>query len=596
MKLWHFQKEAKKEFFDSYERGEEGGLLYLATGTGKTVIASNIAMNFPGPITFLVHRKELATQAMSKMMAVWRGVDIGLIRGDVNQFGRRVTVASIPTLQNKSRMESFLVNGGDKNGLVIVDESHHSPAKSWTRVINSIPGYKLGLTATPQRQDGAGLDSIFKKILYKYTIADGIEDEYLTDISGLVFDIDLNLDGVKMNSNGDFNTSQLGDLMKQKEMIDFICEKWIEHGIDRKTVFFCVDIEHCKLVAAELCRRGIDAEHIAGDMDDLVRDSTLRRFHKGQLKCLTSCMILTEGWDEPSVDCIVLCRPTSSESLYIQMVGRGVRLFPGKKNLLVLDFVGNSDKHRIMQLGILTGEGRVDAGSKKKTANKDGHSGSMEPKVIPSIKDVLAKEKRIETRRKHVNDSARFDWIDANGVLAMNMGSQNGYIVIKEMDDQYMVQHQYRTSWEDVTTNLLDSPTTIDMCISMAEEAAGKIIENQKTMRLLSKEKQSWHSKPASQKQIEILRKFRVNHIPENMKDASLMIDQVFFEGFQNRRKHWKQSKSAVKQVNEIRQAFYNKTLSLPLTLKRIDSMSAGEAYFVSVNHIVYSRGYSSAR
>lgn len=315
MELRPYQEEAIQAFMDDFEQsGPTGsGLLYLATGAGKTVIAAELSKRIGGPILFLVHREELAAQTIAKYSAVWKGVDIGLVKAQSNELGRTVTVASVQTVTSEKRLNELFFAKNYK--LVIADESHHYCSPTFERVLKKIPAYRLGLTATPERSDNAALDHLFSKVLYKYTIIDGIKDGYLSDIQARHIKIDVNLDGVKV-SCGDFAAQAISDVMCNPGVMDVIYKKWAEYASDRKTVVFCCDIEHSRQMAEYFSRQGINADYLSGKMDSETRAATLKRYSRGQTQVLTNCMILTEGWDEPAVDCVVVARPTSSQSLY----------------------------------------------------------------------------------------------------------------------------------------------------------------------------------------------------------------------------------------------------------------------------------------
>lgn len=565
MKIRPYQEEAIASFFADYEQDPQGsGLLYLATGAGKTVIASEIAKRLGGnkKTLFLCHREELAQQTISKFMVCWPGVDIGLVKAQHNMLGRQVTVASIQTVSSDKRLAQLLEYEYE---LVIIDECHHVSSVTWKKVVNAQKCYKLGLTATPQRTDKVRLDDVFSKILYRYTIIDGIEQGYLCDIEGKVIQTEISLDGVKMTA-GDFNTKSLSEIMTNPEMVKFVCQKWEQEAVDRKTVFFGVDVNHCKMIAAELRRMGYKAEWVAGEMKPEERAQTLQAFSRDKTQVLASCMLLTEGWDEPSVNCIAMARPTSSESLYTQMIGRGLRLYPDKENCRLLDFVCASDKHRVMQLGILAGkEMKVKEGSETKT------SGGSAPKDIQSVKLLISKDKEFKLQTQRADEVRRYDWIHTDdGLWVIGLGNQHlGYLVLSQADDGWVIDHLSTVGWEDSANRMTNSPMPLDWCISMAEQEAERLADD--VLKYASKEEQGWWTGGPTDKQKAIISRAGKT-VPKTRKEASKILNEIFFGWFMKRR-----SKANPKQIMEIRAAYYSDSLPFPLTLERINRMTSGE-------------------
>lgn len=515
-----YQEESIQATVQDYEQyGSDGsGLLYLATGTGKTVIAAEISKRIGGPILFLVHRDELATQAIAKYQAVWKGVDIGLVKAKSNELGRTVTVASVQTAKSEKRMEELFSAQDYK--MIIADEARHYASPSFENVLLRHKAYRLGLDATPLRSDDVGLSHLFSKILYKYTIIDGIRDGYLCDLQARGINIGVNLDGVKVTA-GDFAANAISDVMSHESVLEIVYSKWKEYASDRKTVVFCCDINHAKMTAEYFSRNGVIADWISGEMDTDTRRSTLKRFSRGQTQVLANCMILTEGWDEPSVDCVVMARPTKSQSLYIQCVGRGLRIYPNKENCLLLDIVANTEKHKLMQVTDLTGIPYPDMQAKSDGPGMD--------KLLRSIKDVIVcKDEAIDLYRKQ---PPTFNWISTKGgVLGIQIGF-NHYIVIRSVEDGYEAYNCYLKGWQYTEAKLISSPI-VDLCISMAEEEALRIDarSGKNTLQHYRKDKEFKADKPTS-KQVEILRKYDIP-VPDTAEQASKLISRQFFDFF----------------------------------------------------------------
>jgi superfamily II DNA or RNA helicase len=514
MKLFPYQEQALTAFLADYQSDNKGsGLLYLATGTGKTVIAAHIAKELGHPMLFLVHRDELAQQAIAKIKACWSDVDVGLVKAKTNELGRTVTVASIQSLSEK-RVNALLDANDYK--LLIQDECHHSAAPTWERAIKSFSCYHLGLSATPMRSDGVALEHIFKKVLYRYTIIDAIKEQYLSDMRGIKIDLSLNIDGISYKSN-DFNSQEAARLFEQKPVLQVMFEKWKEYAANRKTVAFTCDIAHAKAMADYFSINGVSAEWIAGSMSDDERKSTLKRFSLGKTQFLANCMILTEGWDEPSVDCILMARPTSSESLYIQSVGRGIRKYPGKNDCLILDFVAVSSKHKIMQLADLTG-----IPYPKK--DKQDFTGIKRDVEIKSVLEIVSDEKTIDFYRKQ---NQVFEWIRHEDLLALCMG-YNNYLIVRPNIHGYEAVHCFLKGWR-YTEQVMYRASVQDLCISIAEDHANVLATRTENLKYHKKDFSSEYNVTPKQKHIIITAGYEV---PQTSKQAGTLISRIFFEKF----------------------------------------------------------------
>lgn len=560
METRYYQEEAKAAFFEDYEQNPIGGsgLIYAATGAGKTVIGADIGKSLNQPLLFLVHRDELAEQTISKFLAVWKGVDIGLVKAKHNQLGATVTVASIQTLATEKRLEQVL--NAKKYALIIQDEAHHSAAPSWERVLKSIPAYRLGLTATPIRSDGVALDGLFSKVLYKYSVIDGIKDGYLVDIQGRQIDINMNLDGIKCQA-GDFSAMALADVMTNKQVMDVVYTKWNEYASNLKTVAFCCDVNHAKLSAEYFSLRGVNAEWIAGSMDYDTRKSVLRRFSRGQTQVLFNCMILTEGWDEPSIECVMMLRPTSSESLYIQMLGRGLRLYPGKSALLVLDFIGATQKHKLMQFGDLTGVPYPKVAKVKPT-------GEPMEKYLPSVRDVLVSEdKAIEVYK---NQARVFNWVKSGDKLALQIGFNHYLVVRPGAESGYEAVNCHLVAWQ-YQEKVIYKAGTVDICLSVAEEQAENLAKKKDALSFQQADRE--FGQRVTQKQTEMLTRYK-QPVPSTAKEAAGMIGKLFFDTFQR-----KANDIASPELrNMIKAQQYQGMLGCKISLEQIDKLKQIEA------------------
>ena len=361
--LRDYQKECLEAIYEGYRRGIRRQLISLPTGAGKTVIFSD----FPGyfrmkkQMIVLAHRAELLDQARDKICRTNPG-----LRVEIEQAGRSadpesdVIIASVPTLGRKDSSRLAALNP-DRFFLIIVDEAHHSTAETYKRILEYLDVFNpetqkllVGFTATPKRGDGVGLNEVYQEIVYSKSLPEMIQDGYLSPVAGYRVETDVDLTGVRTRM-GDFVTSQLSRAVNILERNNIITEVYNSYLKGKKTLCFCVDVAHAHSVAKSFKDEGIRAGAITGDMDMPAREKILADFSTGNIDVLANCMVLTEGYDEPSVEGIILARPTKSSLLYTQMIGRGTRLHPGKENVTVVDIVDVTRGHSLSTLPSLFG-------------------------------------------------------------------------------------------------------------------------------------------------------------------------------------------------------------------------------------------------
>ncbi|MCS6245804.1 MAG: DEAD/DEAH box helicase [Opitutus sp.] len=319
-------------------------LAVLPTAAGKTVIFSHTAEKFaPGRTLILAHREELLSQAADKLTRATGIVAETECGTRQASLAAQVVVASVQTLMGEKRLSRW---PRDHFNLVVVDEAHHALAESYQRVLRHFDGHAkvLGVTATPDRGDKKNLGTYFEDIAFEVGLHELIEDGYLSRISVRTLPVEINLTDVRTVA-GDYNDADLGDVIEPA--LREIVEAMRESIGDRKTLVFLPLIRTSQLFV-ELCQEvGFTAAHIDGQSKD--RADRLARFAAGDFQILSNSMLLTEGFDEPSVECVVCLRPTKVRALYAQIIGRGTRLYPGKENLLVLDFLWMTGRHSIVR-------------------------------------------------------------------------------------------------------------------------------------------------------------------------------------------------------------------------------------------------------
>lgn len=344
MKLRDYQEEARSAIHKEWDEGVKKTLLVLPTGCGKTIVFSKIIedrVKKGERVLVLAHRGELLDQAADKLEQS-TGLKTATEKAEETSIGSwfRVVVGSVQTMMREKRLKQFPRDFFDT---IIIDEAHHCISNSYQNVLQYFESANvLGVTATPDRGDMKDLGSYFENIAYEYTLPKAIKSGYLAPIKALTIPLKLDLSAVGQQA-GDFSTRDLGNALDP--YLESIADEMVKNASDRKTVVFLPLVATSQRFTEILNEKGFRAAEVNGESKD--RANILEDFDKGKYNVLCNSMLLTEGWDCPSVDCVVVLRPTKVRSLYSQMVGRGTRLFPGKTELLLLDFLWHTDRHEL---------------------------------------------------------------------------------------------------------------------------------------------------------------------------------------------------------------------------------------------------------
>ncbi len=343
-----YQKEAISAVLAARRAGVRRMLVSLPTGSGKTVIFSHLAGLARKQVLVLAHREELLQQAADKLVSAMVGQGVVAIeRGEAKAAANaKVIVCSIRSL-HEERLARVL--RGRDLGLVIYDECHHAAAADNLRVLRQLGAFEsdwegtlLGFTATTERGDGQGLNEVFERIVYSRSLPEMIEDGYLVPLRG--YRVSTNADLRRLGASGlDFVDEELAEIVDIEERNALVARSIQELARDRRTIAFCVTVQHAMHLAQALNAVGVRSGIVHGGMSRELRASALADFRKGTFQAITNVGVLTEGFDDPEVSCIAMARPTRSSGLYAQCVGRGTRLHPGKQSCLILDFVDLSN-------------------------------------------------------------------------------------------------------------------------------------------------------------------------------------------------------------------------------------------------------------
>lgn len=344
MELRQYQEEARQAVEKQWEDGIQKTLLVLPTGCGKTIVFAKITedrVRRGDRVLILAHRGELLEQAADKIGKVTR-LGCAMEKAEQTCLGSwfRVVVGSVQSLMREKRLGRF---PADYFGTIIIDEAHHCISDSYQKVLRHFENAKvLGVTATPDRGDMRNLGEVFDSLAYEYTLPKAIREGYLSPIKALTIPLQLDLSGVAMQS-GDFKAGDIATALDP--YLYQIADEMSKYCRDRKTVVFLPLVKTSQKFRDILQEKGFQAAEVNGESED--RAEILEAFERGEYNVLCNSMLLTEGWDCPSVDCVVVLRPTKVRSLYSQMVGRGTRLYPGKEHLLLLDFLWHTERHEL---------------------------------------------------------------------------------------------------------------------------------------------------------------------------------------------------------------------------------------------------------
>jgi superfamily II DNA or RNA helicase len=450
IELREYQEDALARVAGAEARGVRRQLIVAATGLGKTVMFVMLAKRRGGRCLVLVHRDELVQQAVAKVREVWPDVSVGIVKAAENDVRHQVVVASVQTLARPKRLTDLLapfdsptlLGKADRFELVVVDEAHHATADTYGRVLDGLRAgapvepcpicegsgqdvfdesqpcdrcagsggtpegpLLVGVTATPDRADGAGLSTVFGEIVSNHDMLWGISAGYLSELRGLQVRVSgLDTQTLKV-SRGDYEAGAAGQLLHDAHAPDYIVKAWKEHAEGRRTIVFTPTVEVAHEVSRAFAHAGVPSASVSGSTPLDERRRILADFARGEISVVANCAVLTEGYDNPEVSCIVIARPTKSRGLYTQMVGRGTRRHPAKEDCLVLDVVGASEDMNLVTIPSLFGV--VD----KRRRHELGRGGAVSQLVLED------RHEQVKLGAIQAEEIALFRKITATGIV-----------------------------------------------------------------------------------------------------------------------------------------------------------------------------------
>jgi superfamily II DNA or RNA helicase len=505
--------------------------LIAPTGSGKTVIFTEIIKRVvaagQGKVVVLVHRDFLAEQTIKTLRALAPEVQSGVVQGKNNEVDAEVIVASVQTLVRENRMSQ--VSGVRR---IIVDECHHASAQSYRTILQSLgamddgdPDVKtLGVTATLDRSDNGKLGDVWQDVIWEKDILWMIRHGYLCDVKGLRIKVpDLDLTKVR-RIGGDLSESGVGEALTQSLAPEIVAKAYLEHADNMPGAIFAPTKDSAEVFAEAFNLAGIETRVIHDGVSKKDQKQIRKDFDDGKFQVLSNCMILTEGFDSPRMQCAVVARCTESAPLYIQIVGRALRLHPDKTHALVMDVSGVTEKHSLMTLKRL-----VKTETELQDRDVIESLIDLHDEPTTSLRDVEeVYYGPVESKLVDLFDGSRQQWLRTDG----------GYWFI-QVGERYIalapVRNVETDDYDVMWFSKLASPRAagggwirqnvpgVELAMSIAEDDVSS------DEKVLSDKKSRWRKRAATVKQVELLRNLGID-VEENIKsgEAQKLISQRF--------------------------------------------------------------------
>lgn len=544
LELRDYQMATKQRVLSIYEQDKQGKAKFVwATGCGKTVgfsaIACEIQKRTGTNVLIIAHRDELLTQAAQKYRYIDPDAHIGKVGGGSQEWGHPVTVASIQTIARPQHLKNLKHFGF---GLVIVDECHHAHAgNEYGKVLSELAGaFRIGCTATDDRLDKLQNDDLFGESVLTVSILDAIEQGFLTNVRAIAIRTGTSLDGLH-SREGDYQIKELSEKINTPGRNKKIVDAYLQHASDRQAMAFTVDIAHATDLAHAFTEQGVNAVAVSGKTHN--RGQILRDFEQGRYKVLCNCQVFTEGYDAETtyvededryifLSCAIMARPTKSRGLYVQCIGRILRLAPTKKDALILDATDNILNHRlepqnlakVVGVELFNGESVTEAKERKEKTEREKRERKTK---VSRTQDVV------------IDVLARLDWHQRDdGMYTLEVGPQKHKIAIapcqnEEGEDFYGSTDGLYDVWARLApfydAQLWASGVSLDWAQSLAEKKARLLISDVNNIKLIDRNA-PWRFVGASEKQLELLQRFGVPHNPETVTkgEASDLLDPIF--------------------------------------------------------------------
>jgi superfamily II DNA or RNA helicase len=543
LELRDYQSETVDAVLARYRQNPHGSAKFVwATGLGKTIgfsaIAHAIRQMSDTNVLIIAHRDELLNQAAEKYRFIDPTAIIGKVGSGVYEWGAPVTVASIQTICRPNHLKQIKLFN---YGLVIIDEVHHAHEHNeYGKVLSALPdAFKVGVTATDMRLDKRSNDAIFGQAIVNYGIRWGIANGHLCDLRAVAIKTETTLDNVKTSRNmegeTDFQVGELANAIDTDARNARIVAAWKEHAQGRRTICFGVTVAHAAHIAEAFRSEGIEATVVSGETPHEERQQLYAALAAGSLKVLCTVQVLTEGFDLPRLDCIILARPTQSTGLFLQCIGRGTRKAPGKTDCLILDLTDNVFNHKLEPVSLSKA-----IGLRVKDNELISEAEEREKRETAEKKAQVRKLHAHRDTDLHIDLLEKLLWQErTDGLFVLEIGREKHRIAIVPEGDGYSVWARLFPGYE---AQRWGNAMPLDWAQDLAEKKARMLLADPRAISLVDRQA-AWRNDPASEKMLGFLRWKRIPHDPATITkgEAGDLIDA------------WKQQDEARKAAREAR-------------------------------------------
>ncbi|KAM0416085.1 hypothetical protein ACHAPD_005000 [Fusarium lateritium] len=556
LQLRDYQEECIESVLTSLENGQKRVGVSLATGSGKTVIFTQLIERIPSnenarQTLILAHRRELVEQAANHCQRQYPDKKIEIEMGNVHATGTAdITVASVQSITSQGRLKKF---DPSRFKLLLVDEAHHIVSPGYLKTLRYFgldqkrpesPNL-VGVSATFSRFDGVKLGAAIDEIVYHKDYIDMITKKWLSDVIFTTVESKVNLSEVSKGAFGDYLPGELSKAVNTSETNDITVRSWMAKAQGRNsTLVFCVDVAHVVELTDRFRQHGFDARYVTGETPKVQRAKTLDSFRKGEFPVLVNCGVFTEGTDIPNIDCIVLGRPTRSRNLLVQMIGRGMRLHPGKKNCHIIDLVSSLDTGIVttptlfgLDPNVLVERATVNGLRKIKETGQDINgqplsyhttpgpgSGSVTFTDYDSVLDLIADT----SGEKHIRAISKYAWVQVQGDKFILSAPDGSYVRIERVSER---SNNSAPVYRAVEVRALPSgvaktpyampkeiltATTFTDAVHGADSFAAKMFPHNFIHRY-----QRWRSLPPTQGQVDFINRMRGKAEPLKLEDLN---------------------------------------------------------------------------
>jgi ATP-dependent helicase IRC3 len=497
LRLRPYQEDALTAIERAQARGITRPLLVLPTGSGKTVIFAHLLRRRPGRALVLGHRDELLWQAADKLAVVAPSATIGVVKARLDAVDAHVVLASVQTLSRERRLSRLRADFD----VLIVDEAHHACAQTYRRTLEYLGAFAdggpltLGVTATPERSDKAVLGEIWQEIVYHKSLLEMIIAGYLVDLCALQVMLAVDYQQLHIR-RGDFIESELERVLLSVRAPTQVAQAYLEYAAGRKAVVFTPTVYLAHAMVEAFTAVGVAAEALDGTTPLAARRAMVQRLHTGATQVVANCGVLTEGFDEPSIDCIIMARPTRSRPLYVQCIGRGTRPYPGKRECLILDLVGATTRHDLVTVASLFG---VSPGALIGRTLTEAVAAEAQLSLPFAVAGTLVARPVELFRRRPLH------WVQVGESLFV-LSLSEGWVALEARDARWRAVVYSREGQRRVLGEELD----LGYAQGLAEDSVRRLGDG-----ALVHPRASWRRRPASEKQRAVLRSYQMPLRPE---------------------------------------------------------------------------------